>query len=79
MHNRVDSDIEIHDLHNVLARVIAGLPPAQQQAIDLAFYRGMSQREIAAYTGIALGTIKTRLELGLRKIADALRGIRDEF
>jgi DNA-directed RNA polymerase specialized sigma24 family protein len=37
----------------------------------------MSQREIAAYTGIPLGTIKTRLELGLRKLAEFLRGFED--
>ncbi len=79
VHNSVDNDIELHDLHNVLARTISGLPPAQQQAIDLAFFKGMSQREIAAHTNIPLGTIKTRLELGLKKIADALRGLKHEL
>jgi DNA-directed RNA polymerase specialized sigma24 family protein len=39
----------------------------------------MSQREIAAHTNIPLGTIKTRLELGLKKIADSLRGLKNEF
>ncbi len=77
--NSVDLDIERHDLREVLARIIATLPPAQQQAIDLAFYKGMSQREIAAHTHIPLGTIKTRLELGLKKIADGLKSLRHEF
>lgn len=77
--NCVDLDIERHDLHEVLSRIIASLPPAQQQAIDLAFYKGMSQREIAAHTKIPLGTIKTRLELGLKKIADGLKSLRHEF
>lgn len=79
MRNSVDLDIERHDLHELFARIIANLPPAQQQAIDLAFYKGMSQREIAAHTNIPLGTIKTRLELGLKKIADGLKGLRHEF
>ncbi|MHA3775674.1 sigma-70 family RNA polymerase sigma factor [Verrucomicrobiota bacterium sgz303538] len=79
VNNTVDNDIERHDLHEVLERIIASLPPAQQQAIDLAFYKGMSQREIAAYTNIPLGTIKTRLELGLKKIADGLKGLRHEL
>ena len=45
----------------------------QQQAINLAFFRGMSQREIAAKTNTPLGTVKTRLELGLKKIYDGLK------
>lgn len=79
VHNTVDADIESHDMRAILARIISNLPPAQQQAIDLAFYKGMSQREIAAHTNIPLGTIKTRLELGLKKIADALKGLKNEI
>lgn len=71
--------IRIHELHEILAGIISGLPPAQQQAIDLAFFRGMSQREIAVHTNTPLGTIKTRLELGLRKIADGLRALKHEL
>lgn len=77
--NAVDTDIEIQDLRGVLACILASLPPAQQQAIRLAYYSGMSQREIAAFTGTPLGTIKTRLELGLRKLASAIRSYRHEF
>jgi DNA-directed RNA polymerase specialized sigma24 family protein len=39
----------------------------------------MSQREIAIHTGTPLGTIKTRLELGLRKLYDSVRGLRDKI
>ncbi len=42
--------------------------------MELAYYKGMSQREIASYINIPLGTIKTRLELGVRKIAVRLKG-----
>ncbi|PYL46210.1 MAG: RNA polymerase subunit sigma-24 [Verrucomicrobia bacterium] len=55
------------------------LIPPQQQAIELAFFRGMSQREIAANTNTPLGTVKTRLELGLKKIYDGLKELRDEL
>ncbi|MDB6171831.1 MAG: putative polymerase sigma factor, sigma-24-like protein [Chthoniobacteraceae bacterium] len=79
INNTVDQEIESSDLRKMLEKVISSLPPAQQQAIDLAFFKGMSQREIAAYTHIPLGTIKTRLELGLKKIADGLKGLKDEF
>jgi RNA polymerase sigma-70 factor (ECF subfamily) len=69
----------LHVLHEIFLGTIAGLSPAQQQAIEFAFFPGMTQREIAARTNIPLGTIKTRLELGLRKIADGLRALRDEL
>ena len=60
------------DRAEILNRVISTLPDAQQEALKFAFYRGMSQREIAAHTGIPLGTIKTRLELAVRKVRTAV-------
>ncbi|MEI9895793.1 MAG: sigma factor-like helix-turn-helix DNA-binding protein [Chthoniobacter sp.] len=47
---------------------MSALPEAQKEAVQLAFYNGLSQREISAKTGIPLGTIKTRLELAVRKL-----------
>jgi RNA polymerase sigma-70 factor (ECF subfamily) len=44
------------------------LPPEQLQVIHLSFFGGMSQREMAAELGIPLGTIKTRMRLGLQKL-----------
>lgn len=79
IHDTIDSDLEQSDMRRILGKMIGNLPPAQQQAIDLAFYKGMSQREIAAHTGIPLGTIKTRIELGLKKIAEALKGVESEL
>ena len=79
VHNSTEDDIEISDTRRLIMGILKNLPPAQREAIDLAFYHGMSQREIAAKTGIPLGTIKTRLELGLKKISEALRGMKDEF
>jgi RNA polymerase sigma-70 factor (ECF subfamily) len=78
-HSTVEEEIELSDMRRALCIIIAALPPAQQQAIDLAFFKGMSQREIAAHTNTPLGTIKTRLELGLKKIADGLKGLANEF
>ena len=42
-------------------------------------FRGMSQREIAAKTNTPLGTVKTRLELGLKKSMTASKEFRDEL
>lgn len=74
-----DEDFMTGDVRELLRKVLATLPEAQRSAIDFAFYKGMSQREIAAHTGIPLGTIKTRLELGLKKISLALADFADEL
>src|SRR5881392_1385461 len=79
VHNSTEEEIVLSDTRNLIHKVISGLPPAQQQAIDLAFFRGMSQREIAAKTNTPLGTVKTRLELGLKKIYDGLKELKDEL
>jgi len=79
VHNATEEEIALSDTRTLIRKVINGLPPAQQLAIDLAFFRGMSQREIAAKTNTPLGTVKTRLELGLKKIYDGLKELKDEL
>ena len=71
MHCGADEEAAQGDTAEVVARLIANLPEAQQQVVQLAYFQGMSQRQIAAHTGIPLGTIKTRLELALRKLRSA--------
>jgi len=78
MKHVVENDYAASDMHEIIRRIIAKLPEAQREAIYLAYYQGMSQREIAAHTHIPLGTIKTRLELGLRKVGAALREVMAE-
>src|SRR3954454_21196732 len=77
-HTRVEEDIEASDIRHILGTILETLPPAQKTAVELAFYKGMSQREIASHTNIPLGTIKTRLELGVRKIAMRLKEVLGE-
>lgn len=73
----VEEDVAHAEMREHLNRVMATLPVAQREVIEAAFYKGMSQREIAAATGIPLGTIKTRIELAMKKITEALRGMED--
>ncbi len=71
-HHGVEDDVDAADRAEVFQKVFATLPEAQRQALQLAYYGGLSQREIAAKTGIPLGTIKTRLELAVRKVRAAI-------
>lgn len=52
-------------------RLVAELPPEQREVIDLAYFAGYSQTEIAARVGIPLGTVKGRVRLGLLKLREA--------
>jgi RNA polymerase sigma-70 factor (ECF subfamily) len=67
-HASADEEVMTSDRAQLLQQLLDALPEAQREAIHLAYYRGLSQREIAAETGIPLGTIKTRLELAVRKL-----------
>ena len=48
------------------------LPQEQRQVLELAFFKGMTQSEIAGDTGIPLGTVKTRTLLAMKKLRKAL-------
>ena len=58
---------------------LATLPPEQRQVIELAYYEGLTQTEIAARTGDPLGTVKTRARLGLGKLASLLADPPDQI
>ena len=69
----VSDEITQKDLRTFLNRQLRQLPAFQCQVVKLAFFGGMSHREIANVTRTPLGTVKTRLELGLRKLTQAIR------
>jgi RNA polymerase sigma-70 factor, ECF subfamily len=51
-----------------LRRVLGDLPPEQREVLLLVHYGGLSQREIAEVIGLPLGTVKSRLRLGLARV-----------
>ncbi|HEV2108414.1 MAG TPA: sigma-70 family RNA polymerase sigma factor [Thermomicrobiales bacterium] len=53
-------------------KAIGGLPDEQRQAIELAYFSGLTHQEIAEQTGTPLGTVKSRLRLGLHKLRGEL-------
>jgi len=74
-----DGDTERADVRAFIRAKMLELPAFQREAIEYAFFKGMSQREIAAHTGIPLGTIKTRIELGLKKLSVSLEVLAGEL
>ena len=55
-----------------VAAAMRELPPDQRKVVELAYFEGLSQREIAERTGDPLGTVKTRTRLALEKLAALL-------
>jgi len=65
------------DLADLLHGVIGTLPVPQQEVVNLTFFEGLSQREIAARKSIALGTVKTRLQLAHKKLFNQLAPLQE--
>jgi RNA polymerase sigma-70 factor (ECF subfamily) len=63
---------------DLVRAAVNNLDPDQRRAIECAFYEGMTQAQVATRLGVPLGTIKTRLRLGMSKLRDRLRRLNDQ-
>jgi RNA polymerase sigma-70 factor (ECF subfamily) len=69
---------EIAETRQIVHAAMEKLPADQRETLELAYFRGMSQSEIAQATGQPLGTVKTRCRLGLQKLREALSVLRED-
>jgi RNA polymerase sigma-70 factor, ECF subfamily len=69
----VEWEVDLVQRQERIRSAVAQLPLEQKQALGLAFFQGLSHPEIAAALGEPLGTVKTRIRLGMHKLRSLLQ------
>jgi len=71
-------DTEAAERRRIVTAALTQLPVEQREALELGYYGGLSQSEIAERTGQPLGTVKTRMRLAMQKLRSQLQILRSE-
>ena len=67
-----DEEVELREQRRTVQAALEVLTPAERESLELAYYGGLSQSEIAEKLGLPLGTVKSRMFSGLGRLRDAL-------
>jgi RNA polymerase sigma-70 factor (ECF subfamily) len=70
-----ETNAALAEMREIVRAALDHLSPEQREIIELAYYSGMTQTEIAAHLSLPLGTVKTRTRLAMMKLRDALKPI----
>jgi RNA polymerase sigma-70 factor (ECF subfamily) len=70
-------DAEHSERRRLVVAALSELPQEQREALELGYFSGLSQSEIAERTGQPLGTVKTRMRLAMLKLRDRLAPLRE--
>jgi RNA polymerase sigma-70 factor (ECF subfamily) len=71
-------EVEHGERRRLVLAALAELPGEQRQALELGYFGGLSQTEIAEQTGQPLGTVKTRMRLAMQKLRERLAVLRED-
>jgi RNA polymerase sigma factor (sigma-70 family) len=70
-----DETAEVREQRRAVQAALVQLPSDQREALELAYYGGLSQSEVAEKLGVPLGTVKSRMFTGLSKLRDLLADV----
>jgi RNA polymerase sigma-70 factor (ECF subfamily) len=67
-----EATVELRDRRQIVQEALKKLPADQREALELAYYGGFTQSELAERLAVPLGTVKSRMFAGLRRLRDLL-------